>query len=181
MTTGNRFFALYPPAEVCDELASIARRHVKTGRPTARQRLHMTLAFLGERSGAEIDAAQAVAGGLSCPPFELRLDRPGYFYRQRIFWLGASSPPPALPHLANALRQGLWQALTGPEGGPDPLLAGAPPFVPHVTLARRVAPGWPPTVEPVHWQVGRFALMHSAPEKGGHVYRVLDEWRLTGG
>lgn len=181
MPAGNYFFALYPPPEVRAALAGTARDASRDGRPVKRSHLHMTLAFLGERDAAGVAAAELAAQGLAVPPFTLRLDRLGYFYRQRLLWLGAHSVPPALTQLAGLLRERLLSALADSRGRPDRLVSRAPPFVPHVTLGRRVAPHDLPEVEPICWGVDRFFLMQSVRGDDAHSYRLLGEWLLADG
>lgn len=179
MSDGNCFFALYPPAGVRSQLARVARENARSGRPVRAGQLHMTLAFLGPRDAAALEAARAAAEGLEASAFDLYLDQLGYFYRKRILWQGASEVPPGLTWLATELRRRLLEALATPEGKPDRVLAGVPPFVPHITLARRVSPHTLPRIRPVHWPVRRFFLMQSVPEGGGHVYHFLNEWQLA--
>jgi len=101
-------------------------------------------------------------------PFELVLDRAGLWAHNRIAWLGASEMPPEL----EALVQGLRSALA--DAG---LPFDAKPFVPHITVARKVRPGSVlPALRPIRWPVAGFALVRSVLDRGGSHYAVLGRW-----
>jgi 2'-5' RNA ligase len=108
------------------------------------------------------------AGRVRGEAFELVLDQPRYWKHNRIAWAGASSVPPALSSLSDALRA----ELSGCGFEFD-----AKPFVAHVTLVRDArTPKELPVLAPVRWQVAGFALVQSS---GGR-YNVLESWPLVG-
>lgn len=148
------------------QLPAIPRR----ARAVAPANWHVTLAFLGdtapERRAAYEDAAGTVVGR----PFDLALDRFGYFHRARILWIGAGEVPPALA----ALHADLNAALAECGHEPDPR-----PFKAHVTLARKMPPpGGLPAPEPVQWPVGEFCLVRSTLDRTGAWYEVLRRFPL---
>ena len=164
------FFALWPDDATRAALAERgeALHRVTGGRATRPESLHITLAFLGDCDSAGCGAAQAAAARVRPRAFELVLDRAGLWAHNRIAWLGASEMPPEL----EALVQGLRNALA--DAG---LAFDAKPFVPHITLARKVQPGSAlPALRPVRWPVAGFALVRSVLDRGGSRYAVLARW-----
>ncbi len=71
------FFAILPPGHVLDVLsdAQESLRRISGGRFTRRERLHLTLRFLGEADLRGLAAAEALlrAAALQTPPLELCL------------------------------------------------------------------------------------------------------------
>jgi 2'-5' RNA ligase len=169
-STIRLFFALWPEPALQSTLAERARSLVATagGRAMRAETLHVTLAFLGDVPVGLRPAIERAAGAATFAPFDLVLDRTGWFGHRKLGWAGTHAVPPALATLVATLRAAL-----GANGVPlDPQ-----PFVVHVTLvrnARTVPPGGPMT--PVTWPVRDFALVASEPAAGGRVYRVLRRW-----
>jgi len=164
------FFALWPDDATRAALAErgAALHRVTGGRATQPESLHITLAFLGDSDPAGCDAAQAAAARVRPRPFELVLDRAGLWAHNRIAWLGASEMPQELEALVRALRSALADA---------GLAYDAKPFVPHITLARKVRPGSAlPALRPVRWPVAGFVLVRSVLDRGGSHYAVLARW-----
>ena len=113
------FLALWPDATARTMLADLAREMAgkNGGRPTAPNRLHLTLAFLGDQSPVRVEALRQLASGIRAPSFVLALDEIGAFPRAGVAWLGASAPQPGLEalhgQLATALRDAvLFHALS---------------------------------------------------------------------
>jgi len=162
----RRFFALWPDQATRHHLEQVARDclGVVSGQTVAAADFHLTLVFLGRPDEAQQAGLVAAARGLTVPAFDLRLDRCGWFEGPRVFWLGCSEVPVALATLAGALA-----ARAAALGiGPDPR-----PFLPHVTIARKVAAPPPRVVPaPVRWRVRGFALVAGRDgEQGGARYR----------
>ena len=113
--------------QASDYVAALRAAGVR-GSFTRPENLHLTLAFLGEQP--DTAKAQRAMEQLSLPPFSFTLERRGAFPgREGDTLYLAPGRPGQLPELAEALRQ----ALEG-EGIPSE----ARPFVPHLTLGRRV-------------------------------------------
>jgi RNA 2',3'-cyclic 3'-phosphodiesterase len=164
------FFALWPDDRTRAALAERGEElhRVTGGRATRPESLHITLAFLGDCDPARCDAVQAAAARVRPRPFELVLDRAGLWVHNRIAWLGASEMPPELEVLVQGLRSALADAGVAFDGKP---------FVPHITLARKVRPGSTlPALSPVRWPVAGFALVQSVLDRGGSNYAVLARW-----
>ncbi len=162
------FFALWPDDVVRMQLACAADHWTRC--PVAAANLHMTLVFLGGCTAEELQCSRTAAAGVVAEGFELTLDCLGGWSRARVQWLGPSGVPAVLPELVVQLQQ---------------VLAGCGfaleqrPYVPHVTLARKVRkPESRSGLEAVHWPVRDFVLVESVSVRGGVEYRVLDRWPL---
>ena len=164
------FFALWPDDATRSAISRATRDAVRAsaGRPIAKDRFHLTVAFLGELSGAGLAVARAVPP-ISVGAFDLTLDALGVWPESKILWLAPSAPPSAL----GELEARVWDALA--EQG---FRAEDRTYRPHLTLARRSRPLEVP-VEPVPWSVRDLALVESFPDGSRNVhYEVLERWSL---
>lgn len=168
------FFALWPPANLAQQLAGVAAQTQFTGKRILAPQMHLTLRFLGSLNCASTSAlVQAVQQALrDVPPsgFTLQLTRLGYFTKPRILWLGPDQAPPALQTLAALVDTACATAGLAPRQSA---------FKPHVTLARRALP--PQTnadTSPLTWNVKTFCLAQSTLDANGAHYQVLKQWRL---
>lgn len=128
---------------------------------------HLTLAFLGGVPIERLVAARRAADSVSLRPFELKLDRIGYFRRARTLWVGPSQTPPQLTELFDAL----WLALVA-EGFPrEPK-----PFRPHLTLARKAREVQSIDSRPVTWAVSDWVLAESNTHPDGARYTIVERW-----
>jgi len=169
------FFALWPDEAARASIASLAREvaHAGGGRATAADKVHLTLAFLGQQPAARITALRRLADGVDAPGFVLALDEIGCFPRTGITWLGARSVQSGLAALHLQLRV----ALRG-DGFPT----DERPYAPHLTLARRSRMALQRHLpEPIAWPVDSFALVASDLATGGSSYRTIAEWHLRPG
>ncbi len=153
------FFASWPPPAVAQALALWARglRQACGGRATAEEKIHLTLAFLGD---AEPESALATARGVHCVASALVLTQARYWAHNRIVWVGPEQCPASLSALARDL---------GGERG----------FAAHVTLIRKArAPERLPALPALEWPVEEFLLVRSDPAPEGSRYSVLDRFAL---
>lgn len=167
------FFALWPSADIADQLHVAARAaHAGCGgRTMRRETLHVTLAFLGSVAAGRVVDAEAAAARVSIPAFELELDRLGYWKHNCIVWAGCSAPPPALLALAAALTQELRA-----EG----FVLDERPFAAHATLLRNARCATAPLpANPIRWPASDFALVESHAAVGGSRYEVRRRWPLA--
>lgn len=121
------FVAVRPPAAAVDHL-----RAVLPSWPSAPERWHLTLAFLGEVAEPHLLApglAQACAGRA---PLALRLAGSGVFGRGGPVWVGVDGDRPGLTSLAAAVAQACRDAGVDVEQRP---------YRPHLTVGRRGRPG----------------------------------------
>ena len=166
------FLALTPDADAALRIDAWRARHWPVpGRDVAVQSLHLTLCFLGdvdearlERLARHVDRAVAAPLGL-----DVRLDEPGWRADAGVAWLAASTPPPALLALGRRMR-----GLAGRAG----IRIDKRPFLPHVTLARRVdaPPPAPLSAPAIDCRFERVELLESVRDPRGARYRELAAW-----
>ncbi len=163
------FFALWPDDGTRAAISRATRDAVSSsgGRPIAKDRLHLTIAFLGELTAAGLDVARSVPP-IPVGPFELTLDVIGLWPESKILWLAPSAPPEPLGQLEARLSEALV------ERG---FYADERVYRPHVTLARR-ARAIEASVEPVRFAVRDLALVESFPDGRNVHYEVLERWPL---
>ena len=166
------FFALWPEEPVRERLDNLRREAVGDGpgRPVARDKLHLTLCFLGGVDAGTAVCLEQAAGRVAVPPFTLTFDSLGHWARPQVLWLGAGETPEELSELVRQLRRAQADCGLKPEGRP---------FQAHLTLARKVRrrPSLP-EVAPVHWPVSDFALVASETLPEGARYEVVGRWPL---
>ena len=158
MSRGGRrrlFFALWPDYELRTRIVRATRAEVRGtgGKPTPPGNLHLTLHFLGSTPEGLIEPLIERVAAMPFQPFELALERYGYWQRARTLWLGVEETPPGLAKLAGDLGR-ISQELGLPRQRRG--------FIPHMTLARKVnrlTPKNPPP--PMRWPVNEFALVES--------------------
>lgn len=177
--TERLFFALLPPPEVAQAahaLAAALRAERPSARVIARERLHVTLHYLGEYAGLPpslVARAQRAAHALRVAPFALAFDRVGSFGGQRRERPGVALGDAAGTAGAHALHRGLAEALAH-EG-----LSGDTRFTPHMTLLYdRQGIGERALAQPLAWQVDTLVLLRSV--RGEAHYREEGRWPLAG-
>ncbi|HKV96312.1 MAG TPA: RNA 2',3'-cyclic phosphodiesterase [Gammaproteobacteria bacterium] len=166
------FFGLWPDDTLRHSLYKETRHAVHTsgGKPVPPENFHITLAFLGHLDPDGSAAARAAADATQGEPFDLVLDRPGFWPDARVVWLAPASVPEAGSRFSADLRRALRTRGVAVD---------LRPFLPHVTLARKVSkPGNPGTVRPIRWPVREFVLVHSLAARHGSEYRPLVSWPL---
>lgn len=165
------FFALWPDAGAALQLHETGRelQDLCGGRAMARDSLHMTLAFLGQVPTARLPELEAIGAGLEAQPFDLHLDRLGYWSHNHILWAGCLTPSAALMALAETLQDRLRAAGFALEPRP---------FAPHVTLLRKAPCESPvPLARVISWPAREWLLVESVPG-GGSRYEPLGRWPL---
>jgi 2'-5' RNA ligase len=164
------FFAWWPPVEAQEQLHQIAQEQVPghNARLTRRDKIHLTLAFLGPVDEAFAQCARRAAADVRWQPFSLVFDRLGWFPRARVMWAGCSASGTQLADLVDQLNQNLVQCGYQPEQRR---------YQPHLTLARKVNRG-PRAIEipPLECRFERFALVESVLDAEGAHYHVLDQF-----
>jgi 2'-5' RNA ligase len=164
------FLALWPDAQAREKLGALAHdlAVVAEGKPVPLEKVHLTLAFLGEVPQARMADVVRAAAATSGERFDLVLDRVGSFRGARVAWAGASEPPPRLVALQASLAANLRSAgFTLEERA----------FAPHLTLVRKVARSVPrAAIAPIASAAREFALVRS--ETGTGRYTTLETWPL---
>lgn len=172
------FFALWPSLAAAEQLAVAAAEAAARfgGRATRVETLHLTLAFLGEVADERVPHLCELAAGLPIPAFTLRIDQPGYWRRNRLFWAGCRDVPAPLKTLAVELSARLGAAGFIVSNGERS-------FTPHVTLVRKVPEIDQsmvlPAIEPVEWQCSDFVLVRSLLSDSGPSYEPLARFALS--
>ena len=166
------FFALWPGEEAARSLAIVARSlaDLAKGKPMPPEKIHLTLAFLGETDDARAEAARHAAAKVRARRFAFTLDIVGSFKRAGVAWAGASAPVAPLERLHSSLAASL---------AADGFVLDERPFAAHVTLARRIAGRVPRApMPPLEWRVREFTLVRTEPGSGR--YTILESWPLAG-
>ncbi|MET7015650.1 RNA 2',3'-cyclic phosphodiesterase [Uliginosibacterium flavum] len=161
------FFALWPAPELAGCLHALGAPF--SGRPMPEDSLHLTLAFLGEVSPAQIELLCEIAAGLSLPRCGLRIDQLGYWPHNRILWAGPGQLPEGLQRFVAELHEALRAAGFALE---------ARAFRAHITLQRKAEdPGFDICEAPaLILPVASWCLAASQAEGAGSRYRVLQSW-----
>lgn len=168
--TERLFFALWPDDAVREAIAAQLPEMPKPAKPVPAANWHVTLAFLGDVPAEQRRAYEDAAGAVAGRPFDLELDRFGYFHRPRVLWIGASQVPDALRALHADLNGSLAERGFEPERRP---------FTVHLTLARKMLPpGDLPEPDPVPWRVTDFCLVRSELSRAGARYEVVRRFPL---
>ena len=165
------FFALWPNEGVRKKISSCVKLlPAHRGRGVPRYNWHMTLHFIGNTTFAQKDCLHDQAKKVNAKPFDLRIDRVGYFKKPKVFWLGCQQPPRALVDL----QKNLGGLITECEYQPE-----TRPYSPHITVARKVSEKPEMTsFGSIDWHIDRFVLIESVSEPNGVRYRVLEDYRL---
>jgi len=172
MSRHRLFFGLQPPAPVLAQLlaaaAQVQAAHAPGGRATPAEKLHLTLAFLGDfEEGDAVRHALTAGGRLDATRFDFVLDRVQSLGGRQPLWVFAGDGAAFAP-----LHASLVQCLHA-LGVPAQDEARA--FLPHLTWLRNARMRLPPTpIAPIAWPARDFLLYDS---RGGH-YEVLGRWPL---
>jgi 2'-5' RNA ligase len=138
-----------------------------------REKIHLTLFFVGAIERARLPALEALAATLPVAEFVLHVDTLAYWRHNNIVWAGARVCPEALTALAADLRAAL--AREGVYGEDRP-------YVPHVTLVRNAKRAPRSTPAPTAaWHARDFVLVEVAPAGAGVRYEVRGRWPLSRG
>ena len=163
--------------QLLDRLRPIAR--IQWSPP---ENLHITTKFIGEWPEDRLGELQAALEQIEPrPAIPVHIRKVGFFpnpHAPRIFWCGIEAP--GLEALAAATDRA-----TSALGIP----AETRPFAPHLTLARikerlnlqplREAIAALPSLDFGAFEVGRFFLYQSKPQRGGSVYTKLAEFPFS--
>jgi 2'-5' RNA ligase len=174
------FLALPLPTQVVDEAqARLAptRRDWPDLRWVASQRWHLTLAFLGDVTEAELDALRPRVLRVSArhSPVRLRLESAGRF-DQRVLWLGIGGDRAALRRLSASLSAAARRVGIPGETGR---------YRPHLTVARARTPvDLAPVVAGLQdgagpWFVADHVTLFASRIGATVEHTAVDSWRLA--
>ncbi|MES9862360.1 MAG: RNA 2',3'-cyclic phosphodiesterase [Candidatus Thiodiazotropha sp. LLP2] len=172
MSNQRLFFALWPSAEVRDQLHNCLEEGPSVkGRPHHPADLHMTLVFLGQVESQQMACIRQAAEEIDVQSFSMEIEHSGYWPRPKIVWAAPESTPQPLTQLVDGLKHKLVSCGFEPE---------ARPYQPHVTLYRKAQHHLPWHLEkPIPWEVSEFVLATSnQPGPKKNRYQILDRWPL---
>jgi 2'-5' RNA ligase len=170
------FFALWPEAGTRQSIYKASRDALAAadGKAVPAENLHMTLVFIGAVAAEAVSLVKSIAASIQGEAIRLELDRYGYWKEPQVLWCGTSRISAAAATLAAKLRERLMEA---GFRNLDPK-----PFVPHVTLARKVhRTGVLGGFGPLMWEAREFALVSSVTGKTGSAYTPLASYALDAG
>ena len=162
------FFAVWPPAETARALAEWAREAQRAtgGRLTAEDKIHLTLAFLGE---ADPENAIRAAARVEAKPHDLPVEQAKYWRENNIVWAGPREAPAELKSLHESLSRQLYR---------EEFILERRPFAAHVTLIRKARAAQLPPLPALEWPVREFTLVRSSLSSRGSSYEVLKRFAL---
>jgi len=170
---GRYFFAVWPDAVLRESLVEWRRamRVDRAAREVPAANLHMTVAFLGWLSAAQLEAARQAAAAAPWCAVSLAIDRIGYWQRSRIIWAGSRRGSEPLTAASEHLRERLRRL---------GLRIDTRHFVPHVTLYRKARrrPRWPG--QTLTWRIDELCLVQSRLSAGSACYDIVDRWSAAG-
>ena len=164
------FFALWPPEASATALAAWAAQVQKQtgGRCTPFERIHLTLAFLGD---ADADKAAEAARTVSARAHALPIEEGRYWKQNAIVWAGPRQAPPPLALLVERLQLELYRR---------EFIMERRPFAAHVTLIRKASrPAALPPLPAVEWPVREFVLVQSRISGEGPTYTPIKRFALS--
>jgi len=171
-TSRRLFFALWPEVQIQQALHDFAQtiHDQDGGKPVARDKIHMTLLFLGEVTDVQRDCITAAAARIHSEPFEFQLDGVAFRKRQHMAWAVTASMPEAMPALVSHLMRELADCDVTLE---------TRLFHAHVTLLRKLRRmKQEVSLNPLTWTVNEFCLVESELNAEGSEYRIVARWPL---
>ena len=165
------FFALWPPAKTAHALAQWTHEVSREtgGSPTASDKIHLTLAFLGDGDPTKAHTAATQVQGKR---HVLPIDHSHYWRHNKIVWVGPQAMPPPLAALVTQLHGALKDQAFVLEDRP---------FAAHVTLLRKARPPKAlPALPTLDWPVDEFVLVRSRTSPKGAIYERVERFPLTG-
>jgi RNA 2',3'-cyclic 3'-phosphodiesterase len=162
------FFALWPDDETRTSLMELQQS--MQGRRIPYSNLHLTLAFLGQQPASLLPALEDILTHLPPLAVTLRIDKLGYFSRNRIAWAGMYDVPVTLLTLHEELMHALVQQGVAFRNQGE--------FRPHITLARDAVLPADMVFDPIAWRADEIAIVKSVTNAEGAVYEVLASRKL---
>lgn len=171
MKTRRMFLAIWPNEQQVDQLYAVQNQYAGCGREVIPENFHITLLFLGDVTATITECLSLSLQQTVVAPFQLRLDRLGYFSKTRIFWVGPNEVPTELETLFKGLRNCAQRC------GISKL---SKRYTPHVSLLRKCeVPASNPDFQPIDWQVDEFHLVESRMDRDGARYYAVESFPLV--
>ena len=163
-----------PPAAAVTHLGAVVdtlevSRANAPGRSTrlaARDRWHVTLAFLGD---ADAQKAVLAAGRVTGTIHSLPIEQARHWRENNIVWAGPRETPLALAALFKSLSLELYR---------EEFILERRPLTAHVTLIRKARTARLPPLPAVEWPVREFLLVRSSLSSKGSTYEPLERFAL---
>ena len=170
------FFALWPDAGTRERVAHAAAALCLTdeARLVPQQNYHLTLAFIGEVTSAQVAVLQQIGGSQRACGCTIKFDAYEHWREPQVVVAVARQPPTALVEMWMRLRQDLMLHRAALKRS-----RLQPSLRAHVTLARKVAQA--PVLQamsPLDWSARSFSLVRSDTSGAHAVYTVVDTWPL---
>jgi 2'-5' RNA ligase len=139
------------------------------GRRVDKNNLHLTLQFLGHVNNHQVFD---IVDSITIPqimPFDISLDKTGYFPKNQILFCELSSDTSPIKKLSNSIQSQLR--------GLDFIKREKRRFHPHITIARDALPPIDFILpQPLTTRIKQFCLMESIMIKSGVHYQVVESW-----
>jgi 2'-5' RNA ligase len=170
------FFAILPDEGAQEHIARLTAalrdEHAMSGKPTAKDRLHLSLHWLGDFAEVPpgvLAAADEAAAAVDMPPFEVAFDRVVSFGK-------GPNRPLVLVGDDGLAGSALFHQQLGAALASKGVRLPKQAFNPHVTLLYDKQMVGEKRAEPIRWRVSEFVLIHSLHGKGRHIR--LGRWPL---
>lgn len=165
------FLALVPPEPVRERLHRLARwaQHRVGGRLVPVDNLHLTVLFLGELDAPTLEYVIRGVDEVPLAPQLIALEQLDYWPRAQILCAAGAPPPALLQNLHKGVRDRLKRELRLEQR----------PFMPHVTLLRKVVELAALPMEPLSWQADELLLLESVRDGASVRYLPLECWSLA--
>lgn len=156
------FYGLWPDPATRSALAAL--QAAVGGTPSRPDKLHLTMAFLGQRAASDLPMLTSILQTLPAQAMHLCFDHYSHFPKAELSWAALRQAPPELLALRAQLMAQLAAAGLAPAFEHDR-------FTPHVTLARKAGPPPAAPFAPVTWHATQLVLVESVKSSGD--YHVL--------
>lgn len=168
MKTQRMFLAMWPNEAQVEKLYELQSGYLQWGREVPPENFHITLLFLGDITYQVVDCISQGLKELIVQPFNLQLDRLGYFEKKQIFWVGPSLVPTELESLFKSARNCVQQC------GISKI---SKRYTPHVSLLRKCeVPISNPDFAPIGMQIDEFHLIESRLDRDRARYFVVESF-----
>ena len=166
------FFALWPEAGLQQTFYEAGLKLYQRcgGRPTRRENIHLTLAFLGEVDADRMQCVMDVADQITLPTFDMLFTCLGWWRQNQVAWAATDETPRPLIDLVKQLQLGLIAA---------GFKFDERRYQAHVTLLRKAnCPSGLIESPPIIWQAKDFVLVRSTLHMDGPHYAIVQRWPL---